>query len=218
MRPMLEHRTRVLARMEISASMTPYTTTANKDDDESHDTCPTCGGHVETKAKCDESGHTYDLTCTVCPWSVPLSQPPTTRRDGAVVMTDGGTTAETTEDGGPQTAREILDDLHSDDSVARVAAQIKTGDGNAMPDDVLRTLGLAEDRLCLTVEFRTGIEYIWLADGWRHLVAQKVRPNGDVLDPIPLSMDDLENRVEKPLDVELVGSTPIPRPETEADS
>lgn len=71
--------------------MTPYKTPANKDDDGLQDACPTCGGHVETKAATSASGHVYDLTCRQCPWSVPLSEPPTATTDGPRLVTDGGT-------------------------------------------------------------------------------------------------------------------------------
>lgn len=116
-------------------------------------------------------------------------------------------------DGGPQSAREILDELHSDESVARVAEHIQTGDANPSGMDVLRTLALAEDRLCLTVGHDSGTEYLWLADGWTRFVAMKARPNGDVLGPIPLTTDELEYRLKKPIDVALVGSTDVARPD-----
>lgn len=192
--------------------MTVYKPTPNKYDGESQDTCPTCGGRAETKATTDASGHTYRLTCRSCPWSVPLSEPPTATTDDAVLVTDGGTRAAGTNDGGPQTAQDILDELHSDESVARVAEHIQTGDADPTPTDVLRTFALAEDRLCLTVAFRTGTEYIWLADGWTSFVALKARPNGDVLGPITLTTDELAYRLSKPIGVELVGETDVARP------
>jgi len=74
--------------------MTVFTLTANKDDGEPHDVCPTCGGHAETNAQTDASGHTYRLTCRVCSWSVPLTRPPTAARDDARLVTDGGTPME----------------------------------------------------------------------------------------------------------------------------
>ncbi len=194
--------------------MTVFKPTANKDDGETHDTCPTCNGRVHTKATCDATGHDYRLECESCPWTVPLERPPTpTTRDDAVILADGGTTVDTTTDGGPQSAQEILDELYHVDSVARVADQIKTGDANPTGADIRKTLRLAGDRLCLTVDFRTGMEYIWLADGWAGLIAKKVRPNGDVLGPIVLSADDLERRLAKPIDVELADATPVDRPD-----
>ncbi len=196
--------------------MTQLDSTLYKTDGESRDVCPTCGGHAETKAQTDATGHSYTLECRTCSWSVPLTRPPEPTHDDAVLMTDGGTTTADTTECGPQSAQDILDELHTDDSVARVAKAIATGD-RCSADDVLRTLALAEDRLCLTVEFRTGVEYVWLADGWDRLVAKKARPNGDVLGPIELTADDLEYRLEKPIDIELVGSTPVTRPDGGAE-
>ncbi len=79
----------VLARM--SASMHDYTTAIDKDDGAQHDVCPTCGGHAETKARTDTTGHSYTLTCQSCHWQIPLTRPPTAAHDRARLVTDGGT-------------------------------------------------------------------------------------------------------------------------------
>jgi len=118
-----------------------------------------------------------------------------------------------TGDAGPQSAREILDELHSDDSVARVAAQIETGDGDASGDDILRTLALAEDRLCLIFEHDCGHEYVWLTDGWQGFDARLRRDRDGAIITTTLSVGDLEHRLAKLADVALVGSTPVTRPD-----
>ena len=181
-------------------------------DDEPHDACPTCSAPVQTKATTDAGGHHYRLECESCSWTLPIERPLTATQDDAVLVTDGGVTADASSDGGPQSAQEILDELHHDESVARVAKYIKTGNGRPNPMDVLRTLALAEDRLCITVEHRTGTEYIWLADGWRHFVARHDRDRDEqTVEGIPIGLDDLEKRLERPIDVEIVGSTDVAR-------
>lgn len=181
-------------------------------DDESHDACPTCGGRVETKAKTDASGHTYRLTCRSCAWGVPLSEPPTATTDDAVLVTDGGMRAAGTNDGGPQTAQDILDDLYRIDCVARVADYIQTGNAFPSPVDVRRTLAYADDRLCLIFEHDCGLEYVWLADGWQHFDARMRRDRDGATIDATLSLDDLEHRLSKLAGVELVGATDVPRP------
>ncbi len=75
----------------MSASMHDYTTAIDKADGEQHDVCPTCGGHAETKAQTDTSGHSYTLTCQTCHWQIPLTRPRAGARDDARLVTDGGT-------------------------------------------------------------------------------------------------------------------------------
>jgi len=129
------------------------------------------------------------------------------RRDGRRRPTDGGT----------QSARDILTELSHIDSVARVIGLVD-GKGHATGADIRATLEHAEDRLCLAVDFRTGTEFVWLADGWAGVVAMKVRPNGDVLGPIVLSTDDLEYRLDQPISIELADSPPVDRPDTGGDA
>lgn len=191
----------------FSASMTTFQPIEHKDDG-SNDVCPTCGGRVDTKATAGVNGHDYRLECQSCSWTLPLERPPTAR-DEARLVTDGGTRTKTPTDGGPQSAREILDELHSDESVARVAEHIQTGDGNPTAKDVLRTLALAKDRLALVVSHRTGTEYITLAEGWEGFVAVQHRDrDNQTLEPITLDQDDLEYRLGSSIDVCLRSAVP----------
>lgn len=180
----------------------PYNT-----DDGSQDTCPTCGGRVDTKATAGVNGHDYRLECQSCSWTLPLERPPTAR-DEARLVTDGGTRTKTPTDGGPQSARDILDELHSDDSVARVAAHIQTGDENPTPRDVLRTLALAEDRLALTISFQARTEYITLSEGWEHFDVTARKPDGRIWGPYDLEVDELESRLTESIDVCLRSAVP----------
>lgn len=123
-------------------------------DDESHDACPTCGGHVETKAKCDASGHTYNLTCTVCPWSVPLSQPPTTTRDDAVLMTDGG----------HDTAHDRLAAL-STEAAANVRAAIDDRDATLSGADFKAVLEQSDGEIAYLIQHSCGVEYLYRDEG-----------------------------------------------------
>lgn len=127
------------------------------------------------------------------------------------------TVDDTTPADGPQSARDILDELHSHDAVARLAAQIKTGDAGLSGMDVIKSLAFADDRLCLTIEHDAGTEYVWLTDGWQRVVAQLYRERDTTaVDPIVLEPADLERRLSNPIGVELAGETKVPRPEADA--
>lgn len=205
MRPVLQHRTRCLHGWN-QASMIQLDRPAYNSDGGSHDVCPTCGAPVRTTTPADADA-TYRLSCTHCSWRVDLEPSPARR-----VVTDGGTRATTSRDE-PKSARDVLDELHYDDSAARVAEQIETGDCPELtPTDILRTLALAEDRLCMIFEHDTGTEYVWLADGWRRLDARLLRDrDGGTID-VTMGPDDLTKRLDRLEDVELVGSTTVPRP------
>ena len=185
-------------------------------DDGSHDTCPTCGARVDQKARTDATGHEYRLECTSCPWTLPIERPHELR-DDARLIADGGTTTGTPTDGGPQSAQEILDEYYHEDSVARIADQVRTGTANPTSRDALRTLALADDRLCLVFEHDCGLEYVFLADGWEHFEARLRRDrDGETIDTT-LRQSDLEHRLDKLADVELVGAADVARPSKDPD-
>ena len=197
--------------------MTTFETRRNKDDGVSHDACPTCSALVHTKATTDASGHNYRLECPNCSWTLPLERPLTATQDDAVLMTDGGVTADASTDGGPQSAQEILDELYHDDSVAAIADHVRTGTADPTPRDALRTLALAEDRLCLIFEHDCGTEYVWLADGWQSFEARLKRDrDGETIDTT-LRQSDLAHRLDTLAAVELVGATDVTRPQSGGD-
>lgn len=182
-----------------------------KTDDESHDVCPTCGARVRTTTPPGRPA--YRKTCPHCSWSVDLDTAP----DSGRLVTDGGTTATEPADGGPQSAQDILDELYHDDSVAAVADAIAGGDERPSPTDCLRTLALAEDQLCLVFDHDCGVEYVWLADGWQHFDARLHRTEDGATIDVQLRPTDLEHRLDALVDVALVGSTPVSRPDGGAE-
>ena len=191
---------------------TPYNS-----DDEPQDACPTCSAPVETKATTDASSHRYRLECPNCGWTLPIERPLTVSKDDAVLVPDGGTTTKATTDGGPQSAQEILDELYHDDSVAAIADQVRTGAADPSPRDAIRTLALAEDRLCLVFKHDCGLEYVFLADGWENFEARLRRNrDGETIDTT-LRQSDLEHRLDKLADVELVGAADVARPSQDSD-
>ena len=197
--------------------MTLFESPRNKDDGVSQDACPTCSAPVDTKATTDASGHRYRLECESCSWALPIERPLPAPMDDAVLVTDGGMTTEEVADGGPKSAQEILDELYHDDSVAAIADQVRTGTADPSPRDALRTLALAEDRLCLVFEHDCGLEYVFLADGWEHFEARLRRDrDGETIDTT-LRQSDLQHRLDKLADVEMVGAADVARPSKDCD-
>ena len=191
----------------IDLQRTPYNS-----DGESFDACPTCGARVHTKATTTSASHQYRLECSSCSWDLPVERPPVDSTD-AELVTDGGTATKSSSDGGPESAREILDKLHSDESVARVAKYVETGDCNITATDLLRTLTLAEDRLCFEIEHDRLTEYVWLDADWRAFVARSVRKrDGEAIGPVLMSRRDMSDRLSKPINVRLVENVPVERP------
>ncbi|USZ73741.1 hypothetical protein [Natronosalvus halobius] len=167
---------------------------------ESHDACPTCGQPAAIKATCTASGHDYRLECSNCPWFVPIHRP-----QQPTLVTDGGTiaTQPTTDD---NSARDILDDLHYDESVARLCEHLATGDSDLSGEDCRRALSKATD-LCLVFEHRSKTEFVTISDG--DLQAAYYRAgDAHVCGPMTLEADHLESRLPALADVCLLEDAP----------
>ncbi|MFP8891875.1 hypothetical protein ACLI4U_19195 (plasmid) [Natrialbaceae archaeon A-CW2] len=174
--------------MESEASMKDLHNGPYKSDDVSQDTCPTCGAGLDTKATHSAAGHNYRLTCQRCPWQLPIERQ-------QVPIADGGTAAATPQTDDPS-AREILDELHYDESVARVCAFLSSDTDDLEANDLRRTLALADGELCFEFAHAGQTEYVAIAEDWQTFQSCYYR-TGDahVCGPVELEASDLENRL-----------------------
>ncbi|AEH39462.1 hypothetical protein [Halopiger xanaduensis] len=169
----------------------PYNT-----DDESRDACPTCGARVDTKATYDADGSDYRLECRSCSWTVPLERPPTATRDDAQVLTDGGTTSQSTQG----TARDRLAALSSE-AARNVRAAIDGTDADLRGADLRAVLEQLDGQIAYVVQHKCGVEYIYLGAESIHARTRRGR-DAAVLPPTTLETDAaLARRTRKRFDV-----------------
>ena len=185
--------------------MTLFEAGLNKDDDESHDVCPTCEAPVRTTTPIEPTDTTYRSTCTQCPWSVDLTEAPTAEQTAKnQLRADGGTNV--------RSGRELLDQFDSDPHAAKLSDYLAGKPVAIELKDILRPFDLAGGELCLMVDHDNLTEFIWPTDGCIEFVALSLRPDGTACGPIEFSPSDVASRIGNPIDIRLTENVPVEPP------
>ena len=165
--------------------------------DGSTDNCPTCGAQARTRATSTAGQSTYAHACVDCPWSVPLSRPAQ-----QTILTDGGQSQS-------QSAQDLLDQLHHDEHVQAFMAFLGGRETDIEAYDIIRTLALSDGDLCLIIEHKGKTEYLKLLKDEIGFMSKTIHHEENKEWNVRFHRRDLENRLSKPMDIELTANTPI---------
>ncbi|WP_254810700.1 hypothetical protein [Natronosalvus amylolyticus] len=153
---------------------------------------------MENKASLTANGHEYRLECQNCSWGVPIEEPQ--RQLSRVPIADGGSLMPPTERTDSE-ARELLDELHYDASVAELCEHLATGESDLNGDLIRRALAMADGKLCLVFDYQDKLEYIGLSDDWDSFASVTVKQVGDCWGPVEFEPKDVEHRLNGPIEV-----------------